>query len=182
MYGCGLRVGETLILRMENVDFEGGILTLLYTKGNKQRLVPMHETLTMILKKYCMAMGIMGESDALLFPTAVKEASLSVRAAREMFNTILETAQITVKEREKWQRGPCLHCLRHVFSFKSFIEAEKSGRLLDDSIPYLSIYLGHDSLKETEHYLKFSNELYPEAMELFENYTLEVFPKVIYDE
>lgn len=82
----------------------------------------------------------------------------------------------------KWERGPCLHCLRHGFAFKAFAEAERSGRSITDSVPYLSIYLGHDSLKETESYLKFSSELYPEAMELFENYTLQVFPEVSYDE
>lgn len=182
MYGCGLRVGETLSLQMKNVDLEGGILTLLYTKGDKQRLVPMHETLMVILERYCMAIGIIGEAESLLFPTIIKESSLSVSAARNMFNSILEAAEITVKQRAKWQRGPCLHCLRHVFTFKSFIEAEKSGRLIDNSVPYLSIYLGHDSLKETEHYLKFSNELYPEAMALFEDYTLDAFPEVTYDE
>ena len=41
--------------------------------------------------------------------------------------------------------------------------------------PYLSIYLGHDSLKETEKYLKFSSEMFPDAMELFDSYTAESF-------
>jgi hypothetical protein len=68
-----------------------------------------------------------------------------------------------------------------VFAFKSFAKAEKSGRTIDDSVPYLSLYLGHDSLKETEKYLKFSNELYPEALKSFENYTSQVFPEVTYE-
>jgi len=68
-----------------------------------------------------------------------------------------------------------------VFVFKSFSEAEKSGRNIDASVPYLSIYLGHDSLKETDKYLKFSSELYPDAMELFANYTSQVFPEVDYE-
>lgn len=67
-------------------------------------------------------------------------------------------------------------------AFKSFAEAEKSGHTIDASVPYLSIYLGHDSLKETERYLKFSNELYPDAMELFEEYALQVFLEVAYEE
>jgi hypothetical protein len=33
-------------------------------------------------------------------------------------------------------------------------------------------------LKETEKYLKFSSEMYPKAMELFETYTEDVFPEV----
>lgn len=54
-----------------------------------------------------------------------------------------------------------MHCLRHVFAFRSFAQAERNGRHLDDEIPYLSIYLGHDGLNETAKYLKFSNELFP---------------------
>jgi integrase/recombinase XerD len=182
MYGCGLRVGETLALEMKDVDLEGGILTLKHTKGDKQRLVPMHQTLTSILKRYCLAMGLIGKAEALLFPSAIQEVPFSVIAARNKFNVILKSAGISMKERAKRERGPCLHCLRHVFAFKSFAEAEKSGRTIDASVPYLSIYLGHDSLKETEKHLKFSNELYPEAMELFEEYTLQVFPEVAYEE
>jgi len=36
-------------------------------------------------------------------------------------------------------------------------------------------------LKETEKYLKFSSEMYPEAMELFEDYTAQIFPEVDYE-
>lgn len=75
-----------------------------------------------------------------------------------------------------------MHCLRHVFVFKSFANAEKNGRRIDDAIPYLSIYLGHDSLNETEKYLKFSSELFPDAMKLFDDYTAQIFPEVKYDE
>lgn len=182
MYGCGLRVGETVALMMKDVDLDGGILFLKRTKGDKQRLVPMHQTLTSILKRYCLAMGLIGKAEASLFPSVIQEVPLSVKAASNKFNVILKYASISMKGRAKRERGPCLHCLRHVFAFKSFAEAEKSGRTIDTSVPYLSIYLGHDSLKETESYLKFSSELYPEAMELFEDYTLQIFPEVAYDE
>ena len=42
-----------------------------------------------------------------------------------------------------------------------------AGRHLDDAIPYLSIYLGHENLDETSKYLKFSNEMFPDAIDLF---------------
>jgi len=69
-----------------------------------------------------------------------------------------------------------------VFAFKSFANAEKAGRRVDDNIPYLSIYLGHDSLIETEKYLKFSSEMFPNAMELFDGYTAQILPEVNFDE
>lgn len=49
MFGCGLRIGETLSLKIKDVDFGIGVLTLRHAKGDQQRLVPMHCTLTNII-------------------------------------------------------------------------------------------------------------------------------------
>jgi len=182
MCGCGLRIGETLSLRVENVDFDIGVLTLRHTKDKKQRLVTMHPSLTKILRQYCMAMGIIGYPEAYLFPTSDPLEPVTAHNAQHKFDFILEQSNIFLPGRKKHQRGPCLHCLRHVFVFKSFAKAEQKGRRIDDLVPYLSIYLGHDSLKETEKYMKFSSEMFPDAMALFDDYTAETFPEVIFDE
>lgn len=65
-----------------------------------------------------------------------------------------------------------------MFAFKSFAQAERNGRHLDDAIPYLSIYLGHDGLNETAKYLKFSNELFPEAIDAFGDFMNGLLPEV----
>ncbi len=181
MYSCGLRVGETLALKMKDVDLIGGILIMRHTKGDKQRLVPMNSLLTEILGRYCLAMGIVGVPDAWLFPVFEKDKSMTPKDTRHWFGKVLRLAEISLPGRKKYERGPCLHCMRHVFVFKSFAATEKAGRKIDDSVPYLSIYLGHDSLQETEKYMKFSSELFPEAMELFSNYSVDVFPEVAYE-
>lgn len=181
MYGCGLRIGETLALKMREVDLIGGILIMRHTKGDKQRLVPMNPLLTKILERYCLAMGIVGVPDAWLFPVSGKDESMMPKDAQHWFEKILRLADISFPGRKKHERGPCLHCIRHVFVFKSFAAAERAGRRIDASVPYLSIYLGHDSLQETEKYMKFSSELFPEAMELFSDYSADVFPEVAYE-
>lgn len=182
MYGCGLRIGETLALRMKDVDLDNGVLVLRHTKGDKQRLVPMHTSLVSILRRYCMAMGLIGKADSFLFPKDNSGAPMSTKTALHRFENILKLSDISLAVRRKHQRGPCLHCLRHIFAFKSFAKAENAGYSINDLVPYLSIYLGHDSLNETEKYLKFSSEMYPEAMELFEKYTIQIFPEVDYEE
>ena len=95
------------------------------------------------------------------------------RAANE-----LEDNRIELKNRKKHERGPCLHCMRHVFAFKSFKQTERLGMSLTDSVPFLSICLGHDSLNETEKYLKFSSEMYPETTELFGSFMKDLLPEV----
>lgn len=181
MHGCGLRIGETLALKMKDVNLHDGILNMRHTKNDKQRLVPMNDFLTDVLKRYCIAMGIVGVPDAWLFPVYGRDEPMTPKDAQHCFEKILHLANISLPLRKKHERGPCLHCIRHVFVFKSFVAAEKAGRKIDDSVPYLSIYLGHDSLKETEKYMKFSSELFPEAMELFSDYSSDVFPEVTYE-
>lgn len=152
-----------------------------HTKGDKQRLVPMHPLLTEILERYRLTMGIVGVPDAWLFPVFVKDESMTPKDTQHWFEKILRLAEISSPGRKKHERSPCLHCMRHVFVFKSFAKAEKAGRKIDDSVPYLSIYLGHDSLQETEKYMKFSSELFPVAMELFSDYSADVFPEVAHE-
>jgi integrase len=94
---------------------------------------------------------------------------------------ILNANGIEQNNRKKHERGPCLHCFRHVFAFKSFEQAERAGRHLDDAIPYLSIYLGHDSLDETSKYLKFSSELFPDAVETYGTYMEDLLPEIDYE-
>lgn len=43
-YGAGLRVGEVVSLRVKDVDFERGVISVLFGKGGKSRQVPMPET------------------------------------------------------------------------------------------------------------------------------------------
>jgi len=178
LFGCGLRIGETLAMQMKDVDLDGGILTILHAKKGKQRLVPMSFSLAEILRRYCLAMGIVGKPNAFLFPGVELDKPMSIRSIRSKFDVILKNIGITLEQRDWHERGPCMHCFRHLFVFKSFTQAEQDGRPIDDSIPFLSIYLGHESLSETEKYLKFSSEMYPEALSLFEGYAVNVFPEV----
>ena len=53
---------------MKDADLENGVLKLVNTKGDKHRLVPMTEKMTNILTKYCLAMGLVGNGEAWLFP------------------------------------------------------------------------------------------------------------------
>lgn len=178
LYGCGMRISEALSIRIKDVDFDGGIILMKHTKGDKQRLVPMHTSLTFMLRQYCLAMGLMGKPDSPLFPSAVHDAPMQKYVVKDKFARILVGTDIALGETPKHERGPCLHCFRHVFALKSFAQAERSGRTVDESVPYLSTYLGHETLNETAKYLRFSSDLFPEALERFEDYTADVFPEV----
>jgi len=182
LYCCGLRLGEAVHLKMNDVDLNSGIITLRVTKKYKQRLVPMHNELINTLKDYCMAMGIIANPNSYLFPGIDKNTALAGNTVRNYYKSILLQVGITRDGYKPFERGACIHCFRHVFAIKSFKLAEERGIKITDAVPFLSTYLGHDSLYETEKYLKFSGELFPDTTAKFEAYTDGIFPEVIINE
>jgi site-specific recombinase XerD len=181
LYGCGLRLGETLSLKIGDINFTSGVLHMKNTKNKKQRLVPMDESLTAMLRRYCIAMGISKDPGEWLFPTNKPGQHLSTSTARGLFKKLLVDTNVYVAPKPH-TRGQCLHCFRHLFTVKSFAQAERDGRSIDDSVPYLSVYLGHFDMDGTERYLKFSGDMFPEYTEQFEAYAADVFSGGLYEE
>jgi len=175
LYGCGLRHGEALRLIRGDVDFKRGTLFLRQPKNKKQRVVPMHRSLTAMLMRYCTAMGIFDMPDAFLFPGKTPDAPVSMSSMGKKFRAVLRSADIYVPPETPDRRGQCIHCLRHVFAVKSFAQTEQNGRTASDSVPYLSVYLGHFDMDGTEKYLKFSSDIFPEHTKMFESYSAGVF-------
>lgn len=180
-YSCGFRLGELLAAQVGDVDFVRGVIFLRDTKNKKQRIVPLGNTLTEMLNGYCLAMDLLIEPDNYLFPAKNRRQSLPQSIARYWFRRLLKITDIYV-EAEAHARGQCLHCFRHLFAVKSFSQMEQAGRPIQESIPFLSVYLGHGSMEETERYLKFSNDMFPEHTSLFETYAEGIFPEVHYEE
>nr|WP_300858471.1 tyrosine-type recombinase/integrase [uncultured Acetatifactor sp.] len=182
LLGCGFRLGEPLAARVKDVNFRNGTILIRHAKNDKQRVVPMDRTLTEMLERYCIAMGIKTELESYLFPAARgQEFSVSKGTFELRFKNLLRETGLYVPERSH-SRGHCLHCFRHYFAIHSFARAEKNGRPTDDAVPFLSVYLGHHDMDETEKYLKFSGDMFPEYTELFEDYAAGVFTEAAYEE
>ncbi len=62
LYGCGLRLFECLGLRVQNFNFEDGILTV-HGKGDKDRTIPLPKTLTPKLKTQLKVVGELHDRD-----------------------------------------------------------------------------------------------------------------------
>jgi len=178
LYGCGLRLGEALALRWKDVVLSTGVLLIVYSKNEKQRIVPMSGSMIEICRAYRYS-GLCGSGETDYLFGNPKGIPYSQIRIRELFNIVLQKADIGYVRSAKYERGPCLHCLRHLFALRSFAKAESEGRSFIDSVPYLSTYLGHDSIMETDKYLNFSYEMYPDAHEAISAYTSGVFPKAV---
>jgi integrase len=176
LYGCGLRLGEALALKVSDVDAQYGVLRVLRAKGNKDRLVPMDVTLTQTLQKYC---ALLGESaaDPFLFATADGMARKRLWA-RTRFREVLREAGINIPDPPPFSRNICLHCLRHTFAVHSLRMQQLAGIDQYDASPSLSIYLGHSNLAGTQKYLHMTAENAQDIWEITNKLAKDVFPEV----
>ncbi len=179
LYCCGLRIGEAVNIKVGDLDFKRDLIILRVTKKYKQRLVPFDKELSEILYRYCVGMGILNDSSAYLFPSKDTSDHISPDSVESYYSGIRKIAGINNDNHVKNGRGVCLHCFRHTFTVRSFDKNERNGIKASDSVPYLSTYLGHDSLYETEKYLKFSSNYFEDTLTKFDDYSGELFPEVI---
>ena len=101
---------------------------------------------------------------------------------RNYYRIIRKKAGINDSRVNKNDRGACLHCFRHTFAVRSFNINERRGVSSRESVPFLSTYLGHDSLYETEKYLKYSGDYFEDTLTKFESFVGDLFPEVNFNE
>jgi len=175
LYGCGLRVGEAISLTWGNVKINEGTLLILKAKNKKQRFVPMDLSLVELLKKYKRFVDSKGICQDYLFESKASSA-YSIDYFHDWFCKILKHAGIQYIKQQLHERGPCPHCLRHSFTIRSFQKSAAEGRIFMDTAPILSAYLGHDSIMETEKYLRASYLVYEDSQNLISDYIGDLFP------
>jgi len=176
LYGCGLRVGEANSLTWDDVDLDDGVITVKEAKNDKQRVVPMSEELLRILKLYRVASCFEMQDHGHLFKMG-NGRPRTKGSYWYVFSRILYDLGIKNPQTAKYgNRGPCIHSLRHTFTMHSFLKAEAEGRTFMETVPFLSTYLGHAGLLETDKYLKARHELYTEAHTTITDYTRDIFP------
>ncbi|MDR1185754.1 MAG: tyrosine-type recombinase/integrase [Coriobacteriales bacterium] len=177
LYGCGLRAGEASALRWSDIDLDEGVICVRKAKNNTQRLVPMAEELTRILRLYRDAPDMAMSKDDFLFRSKDGEHR-PPDTFNNVFGELLKTLRIKPPRPQRaHSRGPCLHCMRHVFVLKSLLKSEAEGRPFIESVPSLSTYLGHRNPMGTDKYLNACHELYADAHEAVSAYTFDVFPE-----
>lgn len=182
LYSCGLRVGEALSLHWADVDLERGIIHILKAKNNKQRRVPVSESLNTLLKRYRQRCFANEDETAYLFGNSDNDGiPFIVSTFRYWFIKILQQANISNERKEFFERCISPHILRHYFTFKSFLNSEAEGRSFEETVPYLSNFLGHETFFGTEKYLTTDYTMYSEAHNRLEAAIESLFPEVNFE-
>jgi len=166
LIGCGTRIGETLRIEKKDVDLETGSLVLRYTKNHKERIVPMAPSLTERCRAYTAnTRSIHRFADSPWFFPNHDGIPYSTYTAYAMFRVALHAAGISHGGRGK---GPRVHDLRHTFAVRVLNKWVGDGKNLTTALPYLAVYMGHEGLKASQHYLRLTTGMFPELVKTVE--------------
>lgn len=152
LYCCGLRVNEALRLRITDCNFKEGTLFVRNGKGGKDRIVPMHPTLTAYLSDYCSKLP---DNAEWLFPSSKGHYSQST--VYENFREMLVLCKIP-----HTGKGPRVHDFRHTFCVHTLEKQLAAGHEPMQIMPRMAAYLGHKSYRETSWYIHLTIVSFPE--------------------
>lgn len=139
-YSAGLRVSETVSLRLQDIDSDRMQLKIVGAKGKKDRYVTLSPALLLFLRNYHKEMEPRPKN--YLFERQVPGQPYSARSAQKVFQRAKEFAKIS--------KNISFHGLRHSFA----------THLLENGtdIRFIKDILGHSSLQTTERYTHVSKE------------------------
>lgn len=168
LYTCGLRVNEALRLRPADVDLESGVISIFNGKGGKDRLIPIHNSLTEYLKDYTKKLPL--DRDW-FFPSANGHYSRST--IYENFRELLFLSHIP-----HTGSGPRVHDFRHTFAVHTLEKQLAEGYDPMVIVPRLAAYLGHKSYRETCWYIHLTIASFPELAQKLDSAFRGIIPVV----
>lgn len=173
LYACGMRISEPLGLRICDVDLNRGTLFLNCTKFYKQRWVPVGKGAVRRLDAYWksrqnhFACEAAPEEQFFLNGNgrAFKRAIVEIEFARIVRDLAIQS---------RGSQNPRPHDLRHTLAVHKMYQWYADGEDVQNKLPLLSAYLGHDRLHHTEVYLHLTDDLIRQAGRNFQRSFEEV--------
>lgn len=147
-YCCGLRLAEGCYLKRENVDLDRGILTVVHSKGNKDRLVHMADDLSELCREYDKIVSCYHPNRIWFFPGRIDGKPLYKTGIDNKFKYFWEMTESS----KKCDKALTVHGLRHAFVVDRINQWMLEGIALEAMMPYLSKYLGHSGINDTMYY------------------------------
>jgi len=156
-YCCGLRLSEGCYLRRECVDLQNGCIRILQSKGNKDRLVFMADDVRTMCKTYDARMQEIIPDREWFFPGRYPNRAIWKTSVDKKFGDFWNRTPFATTV----DRRPTVQSLRHTFVVNKMNEWMKAGMDIDVMMPYLSRYLGHSSIMETQYYFHTIEQAFP---------------------
>src|SRR5271157_3197275 len=142
-YGCGLRAGEVVRLKVKDIDRAQKIIRVEQSKGRKDRNVMLSAETLDLLRQWWKVRPSRHDAgtpreERWLFPGAKRGKTMSTRQLSRLFHEAADAAGI--------RKGVSLHALRHSFA-THLLERGTDIRIIQ-------ALLGHDKLDTTARYTR----------------------------
>lgn len=176
LYATGIRIGEALNLKDEEVNLNENYLLVKDSKNGKERIIPISKSLVSVCEEYLKYRSHLplGKIKSGYFFVSLNGNKCG-QSVRSWFKRCLEKADVPDI---KGNQIPRIHDLRHTFAVTALANMAESGIDLYASLPVLSNYLGHQSLEATNHYVRLTANIYPDLIKKVDMVCLDVFPKI----
>ncbi len=174
IYCCGLRNSEACNLKISDVDLIKGKVTILQSKGNKDRIVYLPEDLVELCRQYKdYIKKSLSFEPYWFFPSSNVDRPFRNSTIDRKFNEIWNRTPYAIS----CDRKPTVQGLRHSFVVKRMNLWMEQGVDLTVMMPYLSKHLGHKSVNETFYYYHQVEEAF-RIIRLKDTVSDEVIPEV----
>jgi integrase/recombinase XerD len=147
-YCCGLRLAEGCYLKRSAVNLKNGCLYIYQSKGRKDRVVFMSPDMLKMCANYDRLMAKLVPDRDWFFPGRDGSRPFSKTSVDKRFKEFWNMTPYAGKV----DKEPTVNCLRHTYVVKKMNDWMSQGRDFNAMMPYLSRYLGHSSINETQYY------------------------------
>ncbi|MEY8199124.1 MAG: tyrosine-type recombinase/integrase [Colwellia sp.] len=157
LISSGLRPGEAVRLKKDDVNLSTSILTVNQSKNWCRRLVPINISTTKKLKMYCSIRSLfepLKHTDSFFLMDSGQ--GLNIETADNAFKVIRRQVGLDHKINDRYPR---LYDFRHTFVCRRIQSWYESGADVNSLIPQLSRYLGHKKIQDTYWYITATPEL-----------------------
>lgn len=170
LYCTGMRVSEACFLRVSDVDLGKKLISINHAKNDCHRIVTISESLLAEMGRYLDESSRHGRTGRYFFDSgsAFKDGLITGKCVYSYFRRYLDLAGI---EHKGTGFGPRLHDLRVTFAVHSLKKLTETAADVNACLAYLSAYMGHQSLRETQDYLWLCKELFESTLAQMEDYT-----------
>jgi integrase/recombinase XerD len=147
----GLRLGEALNLQLQDVDLRTSVLTIRNAKFGKTRLIPLHPSTRRVLADYITRRNRRWARRSVSSYVFVSNWGNQLAGA-EIHRTFYALSRQIGLRGPSDSHGPRIHDLRHRFAALTLLRWYRSGKDVEQKLPYLSAYLGHVHVGDTYWY------------------------------
>jgi integrase len=166
MHSCGLRTGETRLLRPEHVHLRDRNLDIVSSKGNRSRRLPLTGEVTEVLAGCDRVSATrFGPSRRTFFVSATGN-QVTAATVGTVFHRIWDQAGLP---RPAGGQQPRPYDFRHHFAYANVERWMAQGKDVTAMLPYLARYMGHASIESSYYYIHTS----PDFMHAYAHITAE---------